>query len=124
MRHWKSLYGADIIDVNYDAYVHDTETEARKLFASLGLDWQRANASAGRCRENCQRMAGARTDLSTLIRTGAALRAAVERPARRVGRGLVPVYVGEVLRARVHQAAAGRQDIAGVNRQILEIDVE
>lgn len=40
MRHWKALYGADIIDVNYDAYVHDTDTEARKLFGSLGLDWR------------------------------------------------------------------------------------
>jgi tetratricopeptide (TPR) repeat protein len=40
MRHWKTLYGTDIIDVNYDTYVHDVATEARKLFGSLGLDWR------------------------------------------------------------------------------------
>jgi len=39
MRHWKDLYGDEIIDINYDAYVQDAETEARRLFASLGLDW-------------------------------------------------------------------------------------
>ena len=39
MRHWKDLYGADIIDVSYDAYVRNPEAEARRLFALLGLEW-------------------------------------------------------------------------------------
>jgi hypothetical protein len=39
MRHWKSLYGSDIIDVNYDAYVRNPEAEAKRLFALLDLEW-------------------------------------------------------------------------------------
>lgn len=39
MRHWKTLYGADIIDVSYDKYVHDPQAQADRLFACLGLEW-------------------------------------------------------------------------------------
>jgi tetratricopeptide (TPR) repeat protein len=40
MQHWKTLYERDIHDVDYDAYVHDPETEARRLFEFLGLERQ------------------------------------------------------------------------------------
>lgn len=39
MRHWQELYGDAIHDVSYEALVADTETEARKLLAYLGLPW-------------------------------------------------------------------------------------
>lgn len=39
MRHWRALYGADIVEVSYDRYVHDPETEANRLFGQLGLEW-------------------------------------------------------------------------------------
>jgi hypothetical protein len=39
MAHWKRLFGADIIDVSYDAFVHQPKREAEKLLASLGLEW-------------------------------------------------------------------------------------
>ncbi|MFL6602038.1 MAG: sulfotransferase [Steroidobacteraceae bacterium] len=37
MQHWTALYPADIHDVDYDAYVHEPEAEARRLFEFLGL---------------------------------------------------------------------------------------
>jgi len=40
MRHWKSLYGDDIIDINYDAYVRNPDAEAERLFGLLGLEWR------------------------------------------------------------------------------------
>jgi tetratricopeptide (TPR) repeat protein len=43
MAHWKQLYGADIIDVDYDTFVHEPEPLARRLLTFLGLDWD------GRC---------------------------------------------------------------------------
>jgi tetratricopeptide (TPR) repeat protein len=39
MRHWQAVYGADIVDVSYDRYVHTPEMEADRLFTRLGLDW-------------------------------------------------------------------------------------
>ena len=38
MGHWKRLYGADIIDFDYDRFVHEP-TSARALFEFLALDW-------------------------------------------------------------------------------------
>jgi hypothetical protein len=38
MQHWKTLFGADIHDADYDTYVHHPETEARRLFEFLGLE--------------------------------------------------------------------------------------
>jgi Sulfotransferase family len=39
MAHWKSLYGDDILDVDYDALVEDPETVVRELLDFCGLDW-------------------------------------------------------------------------------------
>jgi Sulfotransferase family len=39
MAHWKKLYGSDIVDFDYDAFVHTPEPTAAALFAALGLDW-------------------------------------------------------------------------------------
>ena len=39
MAHWRSLYGADIIELNYDQLVQDPEPVGRKLFETLGWDW-------------------------------------------------------------------------------------
>ncbi len=39
MAHWKSLYGTDIVDFDYDAYVRDPSTAGEGLFNALGLDW-------------------------------------------------------------------------------------
>ena len=39
MAHWKSLYGGDIIDFDYDAFVRDPAVAGESLFHALGLDW-------------------------------------------------------------------------------------
>jgi tetratricopeptide (TPR) repeat protein len=39
MRHWKALYGADILDVDYDALVREPKLEVQELLSFLGLDW-------------------------------------------------------------------------------------
>lgn len=39
MAHWNRLYGADILTLDYDALVHQPETTAAALFASLGWVW-------------------------------------------------------------------------------------
>jgi len=40
MAHWKSLYGADILDFDYDAFVHEPRPAVEKLLAFCGLDWE------------------------------------------------------------------------------------
>jgi hypothetical protein len=40
MQHWKNLYGDDIIDVSYDAYIRSPDAESGRLFALLGLEWR------------------------------------------------------------------------------------
>lgn len=40
MAHWKAHYGADIFDVDYDAFVREPKMTAEPLFAFLDLDWQ------------------------------------------------------------------------------------
>jgi hypothetical protein len=40
MQHWKNLYGDDVIDVSYDAYVRSPDAESGRLFALLGLEWR------------------------------------------------------------------------------------
>ena len=42
MQHWKTLYGPDIHDVDYDALVKEPETQIRGLVDSLGLPWEAA----------------------------------------------------------------------------------
>jgi tetratricopeptide (TPR) repeat protein len=39
MAHWKSLYGADILEFDYDAFVREPRPAAEKLLAFCGLDW-------------------------------------------------------------------------------------
>ena len=39
MTHWKSLFAADIFDVDYDVLVHEPEPLLQRLGAFLGLDW-------------------------------------------------------------------------------------
>ena len=39
MTHWKGLFGADIVDFDYDAFVHEPEKTAPALFTALGLDF-------------------------------------------------------------------------------------
>jgi len=42
MQHWKALYGADIHDVDYDAYVHNPEAVTGQLLDFLGVASQPA----------------------------------------------------------------------------------
>lgn len=39
MAHWRALYGDDILDFDYDAFVHDPQPAAARLFEFLGLEW-------------------------------------------------------------------------------------
>jgi tetratricopeptide (TPR) repeat protein len=40
MAHWRSLYGADILDFDYDAFVRGPKPAVEKLLAFCGLDWE------------------------------------------------------------------------------------
>jgi Tfp pilus assembly protein PilF len=40
MAHWKSLYGADILDFDYDALVRDPRPQVERLLAFCGLPWE------------------------------------------------------------------------------------
>lgn len=40
MAHWRALYGEDILDFEYDAFVHGPQAAAARLFEFLGLQWQ------------------------------------------------------------------------------------
>ena len=40
MQHWKSLYGSDIVDFDYDAFVHDPRPNVEALLKSLELEWE------------------------------------------------------------------------------------
>jgi tetratricopeptide (TPR) repeat protein len=39
MAHWKSLYGADMLEFNYDAFVAEPRLELERLLSFCGLDW-------------------------------------------------------------------------------------
>lgn len=39
MSHWKSLFGADILDFDYDAFVREPRLQASRLLEFCGLDW-------------------------------------------------------------------------------------
>jgi hypothetical protein len=39
MAHWKALYGEDILDFDYDAFVREPRVSVERLIAFLGLDW-------------------------------------------------------------------------------------
>ena len=40
MQHWKSLFGADILDFDYDLFVREPRPAVAKLLAFCGLDWE------------------------------------------------------------------------------------
>jgi hypothetical protein len=40
MAHWQRIYPGDIIDVSYDALVHEPRRVAQDLLAALELDWE------------------------------------------------------------------------------------
>jgi tetratricopeptide (TPR) repeat protein len=42
MAHWKTLYGADILDLDYDALVQEPRPAMEQLTAFCGLEWQEA----------------------------------------------------------------------------------
>lgn len=42
MAHWKSLYGADILDFDYDAFVHEPRPSVERLLKFLALEWNDA----------------------------------------------------------------------------------
>ena len=42
MAHWQSLYGADILDFDYDAFVREPRPATERLLAHCGLDWNDA----------------------------------------------------------------------------------
>lgn len=48
MRHWKSLYGSDIVDFDYDDFVRDPRPNAESLLKSLDLEWEDACLSPHR----------------------------------------------------------------------------
>jgi len=39
MKHWKALYGDDIIDIHYDSFVREPRPLAERLLDFLGLEW-------------------------------------------------------------------------------------
>lgn len=43
MAHWQSLYGADILEFDYDALVRDPRPAAQRLFEFCGLKWSEAS---------------------------------------------------------------------------------
>jgi len=42
MAHWKALYGADILDLDYDALVHEPRPAMEQLTEFCGLEWEEA----------------------------------------------------------------------------------
>lgn len=42
MDNWRTLFADNIIDVEYEAFVSDLDTEAKKLIDALGLEWNNA----------------------------------------------------------------------------------
>lgn len=40
MAHWKSRFGADILDFDYDVFVREPRPAAERLLAFCGLDWE------------------------------------------------------------------------------------
>ena len=40
MAHWRSLYGADILDLDYDTLVREPGAQIGRLLEFCGLEWQ------------------------------------------------------------------------------------
>ena len=71
MTHWRMLYGADIIELDYDHFVHEPSSVAQRAVRgagmALGSGVPRA-AARGRFGQDRQRVAGARAALPKFIR--------------------------------------------------------
>ena len=50
MSHWKALYGSDILDVDYDAFVREPQPSAQRLLDFCGLEWDEGCLSFPRAR--------------------------------------------------------------------------
>jgi tetratricopeptide (TPR) repeat protein len=50
MSHWKALYGPDILDFDYDAFVREPRPAVEKLLNFCGLDWEEGCLSFERVR--------------------------------------------------------------------------
>ena len=95
MAHWKSLYGDDILDFDYDTFVRDPGPAVERLLAFCGLDWEeRLHGISPRAQrgQDGERLAGARAALPALVGPLAKLRATARaaarlpwRPSRRAG---------------------------------------
>jgi tetratricopeptide (TPR) repeat protein len=48
MSHWTSVYGADILDVDYDALVHEPRPVVERALGFCGLDWDERCLDFGR----------------------------------------------------------------------------
>ena len=40
MAHWRTVFGEDLMDFNYDDFVRDPRPAARRLFEFCGLTWE------------------------------------------------------------------------------------
>ncbi len=71
MAHWKGLFGEDIFEFDYDAFVAAPRPALERLLSFCGLDWSEDCMSfhqPTKRREDCKRVAGARAALPNLIR--------------------------------------------------------
>ncbi len=77
MAHWRALYGADIIELNYDQFVREPDSVGPRVFEALGLGLG-SQVSRGRAHrgfgQDRERMAGARAALSEFLGPLASLR--------------------------------------------------
>jgi len=64
MAHWKTLYGEDILDFNYDALVREPLPAAQGLLAFCGLEWNAA------CLDFAQRAGAVKTASVWQVREG------------------------------------------------------
>ena len=48
MDHWRSLYGSDILDLDYDRLVADPRPEVERLLEHCGLEWEDGVLAAGK----------------------------------------------------------------------------
>ena len=76
MAHWKALYGADILDFDYDALVREPRPAVERLLAFCGLGvggTLHVVPARGECRQDGERLAGPRAALSAVLGTLATL---------------------------------------------------
>ena len=86
MAHWQALYGPDILDFEYEAYLRDPGPAVERLLEFCGLaadDNGRKGSGTDRRRQDGERVAGARGSSPAFCRTLAELRAPVVGAPRR-----------------------------------------